>query len=109
MRRRVGFASEAAFTWVPAQVPREANSVADRLSHLKHMGDVTQDLEKAGFTVHRLRPTASDWSLLEDTIALYRTAQARKHNKGKKRERRSTFENDIRKPAPAPDTHTPGA
>ena len=108
MRRLVNFASEAAFTWVPAHVPREANSDADRLSHPELLGDVTQDLEKAGFTVLRLRPTASDWALLEDTIALYKLAQARKAKKGKKRGRRSAFGKDTREPAPPSAIHPPG-
>jgi hypothetical protein len=87
MRTLVDFASQAGFTWVPAQVPREANSDADRLSHPEQLDDVCRGLTEAGFLVHRLRPSQSDWDLLQRTIDLYSVTHERQRSRGTKGKR----------------------
>ena len=69
MRLLAGWAGSSSHTWVPAQVPREANTDADRLSHPSMYEAVVADLAQSKLRVTRLRPSADDLAVLSRTIA----------------------------------------
>lgn len=69
MRALLRAAGEAAWPWLSAQVPREANVDADRLSHPQLYDSVRLEAEMAGLTVVRVRPEPEDWELLRSAIA----------------------------------------
>ena len=95
MRRLVAWAASAKHCWVPAQVPREANMDADRLSHPDMYPQVLASLQEAGLIVHRLFPTEEDWTVLAEVISASKDADRRPRGKKShrgKRGRKGPFE-----------------
>lgn len=72
--------------WLSVNVPREANSDADRLSHPRLAGDVQAEVEASRLIATRLRPTEADWAALRAAVAAGSvTAKRRRYRRSRGR------------------------
>ena len=85
MRSLVNAAAEEEWRWLAVQVPREANSDADRLSHPRLARAVAAEAEAARLAVTWLEPADGDWDQLRTAIAAGSDASARRRYKRRRR------------------------
>ena len=67
--------------WLAAQVMRDANQDADRLSHPPLLPAVCLEAESAGLRVVMFTPDETDWDLLRDAISISTSGRPRRRKR----------------------------
>ena len=67
--------------WLAAQVMRDANQDADRLSHPPLLPAVCLEAESAGLRVVMVTPDETDWDLLRDAISISTSGRPRRRKR----------------------------
>ena len=83
MRVLTDAARATGWCWLAAQVPREANVDADRLSHPHLLPAVLAEAELAGLRAIRVQPDESDWALLRQAIDISTSDRPRRRKRRK--------------------------
>ena len=81
MRVLTDAARGSGLCWLAAQVPREANQDADRLSHPHLLHAVRFEAEAAGLLVVEVQPDESDWTLLRAAIDISTSDRPRRRKR----------------------------
>ena len=86
MRTLVAAAAVADWQWLAVQVPREANTDADRLSHPEMAVAVMAEAAAAGLDVTELKPEDDDWADLRRAVtAASASADQRRYKRRRRR------------------------